>query len=195
MANDTKSRILDVAVGELLAKGFEATRVDEICARAGVAKGGFFHHFKSKEDLAIAAAAHFAERADQMFAAAAYHDEAAPKDRLLAYVDLRKAMMRGGLADFTCLFGMMAQETYTTHPQISAACGRHIADHAQTLVPDIEAAGGATDEAASLALFMQAVVQGAFVLSKAKGDAAVAAACFDHLRRYLALLFPEPRRA
>jgi TetR/AcrR family transcriptional repressor of nem operon len=43
--------------------------------------------------------------------------------------------------------------------------------------------------ARSLALHTQAVLQGAFILAKAKGDAAVAAESIDHLRRYLVLLF------
>ena len=35
----------------------------------------------------------------------------------------------------------------------------------------------------------QAVLQGAFILAKAKGGAKVAAASVDHLRRYIELLF------
>ena len=42
---------------------------------------------------------------------------------------------------------------------------------------------------ASLALHTQAVLQGAFILAKAKGEASVAAESVDHLRRYFELLF------
>jgi TetR/AcrR family transcriptional regulator, transcriptional repressor for nem operon len=42
---------------------------------------------------------------------------------------------------------------------------------------------------------MQAVLQGAFVLAKAKGDAAIAGESIDHLRRYIKLLFSsKPRK-
>jgi len=41
----------------------------------------------------------------------------------------------------------------------------------------------------SLAFYMQAVIQGAFILAKAEGGPEVAAACLDHLRRYLEMLF------
>ena len=48
-------------------------------------------------------------------------------------------------------------------------------------------------DAESLALHIQAVIQGAFILAKATGDPQVAADRLDHLRRYLTLLF-EPER-
>jgi TetR/AcrR family transcriptional regulator, transcriptional repressor for nem operon len=41
----------------------------------------------------------------------------------------------------------------------------------------------------SLALHTQAVLQGAFILAKAKGDAKIAEASIDHLRRYIECLF------
>jgi TetR/AcrR family transcriptional regulator, transcriptional repressor for nem operon len=43
--------------------------------------------------------------------------------------------------------------------------------------------------AKSLALHTQAVLQGAFILAKATGGAAIAADSIDHLRRYIELLF------
>jgi TetR/AcrR family transcriptional repressor of nem operon len=46
--------------------------------------------------------------------------------------------------------------------------------------------------AESVALHAQAVVQGAFVLAKARQGPEVAVACLQHLRRYLAMLFQSP---
>lgn len=34
-------------------KGYHATTVDEIAARAGLSKGALYHHFKSKQDLFV----------------------------------------------------------------------------------------------------------------------------------------------
>jgi AcrR family transcriptional regulator len=48
---ETRSHILDVA-GELFAeRGYDATSVADICARAGVTKGAFYHHFASKQTV------------------------------------------------------------------------------------------------------------------------------------------------
>jgi AcrR family transcriptional regulator len=48
---ETRSHILDVA-GELFAEhGYAATSVADICSRAGVTKGAFYHHFESKQTV------------------------------------------------------------------------------------------------------------------------------------------------
>ena len=46
--------------------------------------------------------------------------------------------------------------------------------------------------AESLALHLQAVIQGSFILAKAKGSAAAAAESLEHLKRYVELLFRAP---
>ena len=193
---DARSKLLDAALSVIRTKGYSATSVDELCAAAGVTKGAFFHHFKSKDALAVAAAEHWSALTGALFAAAPYHDLADPLDRVLAYIDFRKALLQGDVPDFTCLIGTMVQETYETAPAIREACDRSISGHAATLEADIQAAidsrGMAPGwTAGSLALHTQAVLQGAFILAKAKGGAEAAADTVDHLRRYVELLFAQ----
>ncbi|MEZ5513251.1 MAG: TetR/AcrR family transcriptional regulator [Steroidobacteraceae bacterium] len=191
---NAKTQLLDAALGVIRTKGYSGTTVDELCAAAGVTKGAFFHHFKSKDDLAVAAADHWSEVTSALFAAAPYHELADPFDRVIGYLEFRKALLRGGVPEFTCLVGTMVQETYETAPPIRDACERCISSHAATLEADIEAAIAARRlspewTAASLALHTQAVLQGAFILAKAKGGPEIAAESVDHLIRYVRLLF------
>ena len=51
----TRTKLLDAARDVIRTKGYAATTVDDICVEAGVTKGGFFHHFASKEQLAKSA--------------------------------------------------------------------------------------------------------------------------------------------
>jgi TetR/AcrR family transcriptional regulator, transcriptional repressor for nem operon len=198
LPTNAKPRLLDAAVNVIRAKGFSATTVDDICQSAGVTKGAFFHHFDSKEDLAISAAHHFSDAAEILFSAAPNRNLADPLDRLLGYVDLRKAILKGELPEFTCLLGTMVQEAYDTHPAIREACDKCISANAAMVQTDIEEAMrkyevNAGWSAESLALHTQAVIQGAFILAKAKHNASVAADSLDHLRRYLELLFHQPK--
>ncbi len=73
----------------------------------------------------------------------------------------------------------MAQEIYQSHPAIRVACEASISGHAATLEADIAAAmrarGVTGFSARILALHTQAVLQGAFILAKATGEADIAA--------------------
>ena len=188
-----KTKILDAALMVIRAKGYAATTVDDLCAASAVTKGAFFHHFKSKDELAVAVAEHWSKVTGELFEAAPYHRHADPLQRVLGYLEFRKSLLTGEVAEFTCLVGTMVQETFESNPAIRAACEASISGHAQKLEADIAEAMRqrglrAHWTARSLALHTQAVLQGAFILAKAKSDAKVAADSIDHLRRYIELL-------
>jgi TetR/AcrR family transcriptional regulator, transcriptional repressor for nem operon len=200
--HQSKTRLLDATIKIVRTKGYNATRVEDVCAEAGVTKGSFFHHFKSKDDLALAAVEHWKESTTAFFGSAPYHQPADPLHRIFAYLDFRKSILTGELPEFTCFVGTMVQEIYATNPQLRAGCESSIFGHAKRLEVDLEQAiqkyGVAEPVTAqSLALHMQCTVQGSFILAKAAGSAAIAAESIDHLRRYLELLFgrPESRNA
>jgi TetR/AcrR family transcriptional repressor of nem operon len=175
-------------------KGYAAATADDICHEAGVTKGSFFHHFKTKDDLALAAIEHWNSMTGGFFATAAYHDAKDPLDRLLGYVDFRAAILNGEEADYTCLLGTLVQETYHTHPAIRAACDHGMASHIAELTRDIEAAKKlyvprARWSTESVGYFIQSVLQGAFIFAKAKQGPDIVRQSLDHLRLYLKTLF------
>jgi TetR/AcrR family transcriptional regulator, transcriptional repressor for nem operon len=189
-----RQKLLNAAFALIREKGYVATTVDELCARAGVAKGSFFHHFKDKEALAVAAADYWSETTGAFFAAAPYHRHKDPVDRVLGYIEFRRSILKGEIPEFTCLVGTMVQEIYDTNPAIRDACDASISSHAEKVEADIAEAMKmhevrATWTAKSLALHTQAVLQGSFILAKAKGGAEVAISSVDHLHRYIELLF------
>jgi TetR/AcrR family transcriptional repressor of nem operon len=192
-----KRKLLDAALRVIRVQGYAGSSVDDICREAGVTKGSFFHHFKGKDDLAIAATEHWTGVTGNLFEGAPFRRVVDPRDRVLAYIDFRAALIQGDLPDFTCLLGTMVQETYSTHPDIRDACNRAIVFHARTVEADlIEAkrlyAPKATWEPLDVALFAQAAIQGAFVLAKAQHDPAAARRAIAHLHAYVASLLPTP---
>ena len=50
-AADTKNKIFETAVTLIKSKGYNNVTVSEICQAAGLAKGSFYVHYDSKEDI------------------------------------------------------------------------------------------------------------------------------------------------
>ena len=191
---DARTRLLEAARDVIRQKGFAATSVDDLCQSAGVTKGAFFHHFKTKDALGVAAANYWAETTSALFAGASYHEPDDPLDRVLAYLDFRKGIIGGETFEYTCLVGTMTQEVHDSAPAIRDACAASILGHAATLEADIETARtqrgiDADWTAESLARHTQAVLQGGFILAKATGDPDLARESVDHLIRYVRGLF------
>lgn len=191
---DARTRLLESARDVIRQKGFAATTVDDLCQSAGVTKGAFFHHFKTKDALGVAAANFWAETTSAFFAGAPYHASEGPLDRVLAYLDFRKEIIGGETFEYTCLVGTMTQEVHDSAPAIRDACAASILGHAATLEADIEAARAQREidadwTAESLARHTQAVLQGGFILAKATGDPDLARESVDHLIRYVRALF------
>lgn len=60
----SKNKLLKSAAACFAENGFDAASVDEICRHAGLSKGGFYHHFASKQDLIIELLNQWLERVD-----------------------------------------------------------------------------------------------------------------------------------
>lgn len=56
---ETRERIVDAARKLFNRHGFEQVSIDRIMADAGLTRGGFYHHFQSKDQLYAAAVASF----------------------------------------------------------------------------------------------------------------------------------------
>ena len=188
-----REKLLEASFVLIRENGYSATSVDELCAEAGVTKGAFFHHFKSKDALAVAAADRWSEVSKTLFRTAPYHKHRDPLDRLLGYLDFRKALAKGEVAEFSCLAGTMVQEVYRTHAKIREACAATFSDHVAPLEATIAEAMklyGVREKwsAQSLRSTPRRFYR---VLSSSRKPKVteVAAASIDHLRRYVELLF------
>jgi TetR/AcrR family transcriptional regulator, transcriptional repressor for nem operon len=195
--HNSRVRLLDAALTVFRERGYTATRVEDICQAAGLTKGSFFHHFDSKQALAIAAAGHWSSVTDAELAAAPYRSAPSARERLLGYVEQRGAMLSGRLASITCLAGTTIQEVYETVPLVSEAFSasiRHHLEHVEELVAraKAECAPDANWSTVEVAEYTQTVLQGAFVMAKANKSPEVAARALRFLSDYLERLLPMP---
>tara|TARA_R110002124_G_scaffold18932_1_gene76488 strand:+ start:798 stop:1433 length:636 start_codon:yes stop_codon:yes gene_type:complete len=195
-SGDARTKLLDAAIEIVREQGFSATSVDQLCKKAGVTKGAFFHHFASKEALGAAAADYWTETSSNLFMEADYNRHDDPLDRYLGYLDFREEIATGEVAEFTCYAGTSLQECYGSSDAIRDAAYQSIAGHSARLADDLDQAiakYGAPEGVTglSLGLYTQAVLQGAFILAKGQGNAEPVHDAIAHLRRYILMLFGQ----
>jgi AcrR family transcriptional regulator len=76
---ETRNRILEAAAECFAQHGYDGAGVAEICRRAGVTKGGFYHHFPSKQALFLELMDRWLGGLDEQLAAACAEAETAPE--------------------------------------------------------------------------------------------------------------------
>jgi TetR/AcrR family transcriptional repressor of nem operon len=199
--SETKRKLVDAGMNLMRARGFNATTVDDVCTAAGVTKGGFFHYFKSKDEIAKAALAHFHEGKVKDYEEAPFRKLADPLDRVFGRLDYVKGAV-GGENHQTkgCLIGVFAQELAFTNPELREACQQVFLKIAADFSKDLAEAKAlhapnATFDPEQLATFYISIVQGSLVLAKAAGNSEVVVSNIEQFRSYLQILFRQNNRA
>jgi TetR/AcrR family transcriptional repressor of nem operon len=193
----TRERLLDAAEAIILERGFAATSLDSVIARAGVTKGAFFHHFASKAELGGAVIERHAER------------DMANCDRILARAErladdpLQQVLIFVGLLleDYEslrnpvpgCLFASYLYQRLAYPDEAAETTARALGYWRDALAAKLGAAGAAHPPRveiapADLADTLLAVIEGGYVLSKARNDPEVLRRQLRHYRSLLALL-------
>lgn len=196
-SNDSRTAILHACYRLMLAKGYSATGVDEICRAAGVSKGSFYHFFESKQACALAMLDHHMAEAQAVLQAGLDVAGLDPVSAALAFVE-KFERLSGELMGDGCLIGSFALELAETHPElrerVSGIFRGMTADFARVLAPLAgKGAGGPSGE--ELAEQMLLVIEGGVVLSKAHRDGRFVAQGLRLFRQYLETLRPAPSAA
>lgn len=190
----TKDKLLDAAQRLMLAKGFPATTVEEICETAGLTKGSFFHYFESKEDLGRAVLEHYAGLGLGAVESAPFRREQDPLKRIFGSIDFWIDRINDPSMECGCLLGNFAQELSDTHPDIRAQCARYFAQWTAMLKQDFDEAKRryrprVRIDTQGLAEHYVAAVEGGLLLSKATRDRRVFERNLTHLKRYIRAVF------
>ena len=196
---DTKRKLLEAGATLMRARGFNATSVDDICSSAGVTKGGFFHYFKSKDELAKAALQRFCEGKAVEYATAPFHQMADPLDRVYGRLEYASGSV-GGTTRLTrgCLVGMLAQELSASNPEMRGLCQEAFLRIASNFEKDLAEAKAmyapdADFDPQKLAMFYVSFFQGSSLIAKAANSNSVLIDNLEQFRRYLQTLFGEPK--
>ena len=81
--DERKNEIIDTAAALFTDKGYEQCRINDILNSIGIAKGTFYHYFKSKEDVLDAAVTKMSEQISIQVQGIAAKKEIPPSDRII----------------------------------------------------------------------------------------------------------------
>jgi len=192
---ETKRKLVDAGARLMRTRGYNATTVDDICTDAGVTKGGFFHYFKSKDDIAQAALSYFHEARVREYEVAPFRKLSNPLDRVFGRLDFVKEAY-GDKSHVTkgCLIGVFAQELAFTNPEIRGVCQNFFSRMVRDFSADLAEAKAAHAPDAkfdprSVAQVYLAMVQGSLMLAKSAGNNDIVRDNIEQFRDYLTCLF------
>lgn len=173
-----RARVLVAARELMLEKGYVGTSVDMICKKAGVTKGAFFHHFSSKDMMAVELLKNYM---DSISTAMAFsrdpHMEKRPLKRLRYMLDQLGNAYLSLHNKPSCLIGRFAMEIGEDSREIGELCRNSF----QFLVKGVEyeiresftCLSKKSKEPQKMALGAIAMLEGAITLARSLGDKSI----------------------
>jgi len=197
----TREKILDAAQELVLDRGYVGMTVENLIDKIGITKGAFFHHFRSKDDMAKALLQRFADNDARIYAETRERAEKLsddPLQQMLIFIRLFEEMFEGLAAPYPgCLFASYIYELQQFDDETRQLIQDSFRKWRELLKHKFEAVARkyppqAEVSAASLADAFTVVLEGSFITGKAMNEPGVVADQLRHFRNYVALLFRQP---
>ncbi|WP_163543597.1 TetR/AcrR family transcriptional regulator [Occultella kanbiaonis] len=164
----SRERLTGAMADLLWERGYAATSPREVMTRAGVGQGSMYHHFSGKHELAVEALS--AVTGEMTGESSLLEGDASPLERMKRYLSIPRAGTLG------CRVGRMTQDPQVVVDAeliaiVANAFDTMLGRWEQTITAAI-AAGElpASIVPADLARTLAAVIQGGYVLARAKGE-------------------------
>lgn len=194
----TRNRIMDAAQDMVLDVGLVGTSVEKVIDQAGVTKGTFFYHFKTKHDLAAALIERYADEDQHHFAEAMSKAEQLARDplqQLLIFIGLFIDTVSALEKPFPgCLYASYCYQSGAISAQSMAQVERMMRFWRARLTTKIEEVAATYPPRIpvgyhEVADHVLTTFEGAFVLARVMGESKLAAEQFVQCRNYIELLF------
>ena len=188
----TRAMVLQAAAKAIRADGPDRVAVAGVMAEAGLTHGGFYAHFKSKDELVAAAIGQMFEEARARWERETA--ERGPADGLVAYIDFYLSKKHRDARGFGCPMAALASDL----PRLSEPAREQFADGVQRstarLGEQLAALGHAAAEVEARSMIAELI--GALSLARIEPDAkrsdAILAASRKQLKQRLGLEARQP---
>jgi len=196
--DDTRTRILDAAQALILERGYGGVSVDQLIQSLGLTKGAFFHHFKSKADLARALIQRYSDQGVELFhsfMARARKLSDDPLQQFLILIGLYAEIFEGLSEPYPgCLMASYVYEMQQFDEQTRAIVNiefemsrRELGELIERIMTKYPPHREVDPQ--SLADQFMSTFEGAFILSKSLKEPDITVQQLHHYRNYVDLLF------
>ncbi|HNB23493.1 MAG TPA: TetR/AcrR family transcriptional regulator [Candidatus Melainabacteria bacterium] len=167
----SRQKLIDATIELMSSRGFEAMGINSILEAAGVSKSNFYYHFKSKEDLCLAALDSMTESFFSMCDPILLNKSLSPRKRLEKFLKGMAEMIESECCNKGCPFVNLATETSDFVPafreRISEYFERYQQCFAEVIQEGIQQGEFRSDVSAKLAAqALLAAMNGTIVLTK-----------------------------
>jgi TetR/AcrR family transcriptional repressor of nem operon len=163
----TRARVLKEAAKAIRAEGPHRVAVAGVMAKAGLTHGGFYAHFKSKDDLVAAAIDEMFNDASARFFNAT--DGFSPQDGMVRYINFYLSKDHRDARGTGCPVAALSNDLPRMEGLTRARYGQGVAGLTAKLEGQLVALG--REDAAAVAPSIVAELVGALSLARAVGDA------------------------
>lgn len=188
-AQETKAHITERAATLFNQQGYAGSSMSDLMRVTGLQKGGLYNHFRSKDELALAAFDFATQRIQQRFMGA-LHRKRHAVDRLMAILSVYGDLLTDPPVPGGCPILNTAVESDDTHPALRERAQQAM-DAWRSLIVRIVNKGIGRGElqpsadAETVATIVIATLEGGIMLSKLYGDTAHLERVLNHLRLYV----------
>jgi AcrR family transcriptional regulator len=184
MTTETKrDEIVRTAYEIFYQHGFHATGVDRLLADSGISKRTLYKHFRSKEDLIVAAITYYQDKLFGALPGQLRKFASDPHGQLLAIFELRREAFERG--DFTGCFAINAKVEFDgKHAGVETACVRYSRD-LEGLMRELCEQAGYVD-AERIARQLTVLLEGTIIYAQIHRDPSVAVTARDTAAAILA---------
>jgi len=186
---NVREKLLESSYNLFLARGYNATSVDEICKKSGVSKGSFFHYFKSKEILGLEVLKWYYAFATKLIMSGEFINEIDPLKRLFGFMEHTEKVSEQ-LWGKGCLLGSFVTDLSETNKKVAIEISNIFSAMTKGLsklfYPVAQNNKNVTAE--ELAEQYLLIIEGAIILAKAKNEWKKVVTAIYNFRCYLELL-------
>ena len=165
----TRKRIVSSARRLFIVKGYSEVSIDEVMADAGLTRGGFYNHFKNKEQLFAEAIATYMECQTESGAAKDFVDFTLPPQQLAhRFVDAYLSQHHLGDQNGMCPLIALPSDVGRSGPDVKAGYQKLFEGMVRIFEQSLKPSHG--QDAHQRALALAATCVGGMVLARAIGD-------------------------